>query len=171
MAARDDLSSEDLEALERIAAAREQDTIERALAAARERLGMDVAYVTAFGSDTRRVLEVSGDSSALGITAGSESATEDTYCMRMVRGEIPNLVPDTSAEPAVRDLPATERVRAYVGVPIVLADGSLHGTLCSASSEPRDNLGDEELAFLRVLADIVARRIEGARQRASSQTL
>jgi GAF domain-containing protein len=47
---------------------------------------------------------------------------------------------------------------------VTLADGSVHGTLCSASSEPKTSLGDEELEFMRVLSGIVARRIERARE-------
>lgn len=158
------LSTPDLEALERIAAAGEEDAIERGLVAARERLGMEVAYVTTVTSQLQRVTELAGDSSALGIDTGSELDIEDTYCVRMLRGDLPNVVPDTSEEPAVRDLAMTERVGSYVGVPITLADGSVHGTLCCASSEPRSELGDGELAFMRVLAEIVARRIDHSRE-------
>ena len=157
-------SKRDAEALERIAAAGEADAIERALVAARERLGMEAAYVTTVNAERQRVTDLAGDASALGCTIGTELAIEDTYCARMLRGELPNVVPDTSNEPAVRGLAVTERVRSYVGVPITLSDGSIHGTLCAASSEARGDLGDEELAFMRVLADMMARRIEKARE-------
>jgi GAF domain-containing protein len=78
----------------------------------------------------------------------------------MLSGQLPNVIRDTSKEPAVRDLGATARVGSYVGVAITLADGSVHGTLCCVSTEPREQLGDEELAFMRVLADMVANRID-----------
>lgn len=157
-------SKRDAEALERIAAAGEADAVERALVAARERLGMEAAYVTTVDAERQQVTDLAGDASALGFTIGTELAIEDTYCARMLRGDLPNVVPDTSEEPAVRGLALSEQVRSYVGVPITLADGSVHGTLCCAGSEARSDLGHEELAFMRVLAGILARRIEQARE-------
>ena len=71
-------------------------------------------------------------------------------------------MPDTRAEPVVRDLIATRTIGAYVGVPVTLADGRVHGTLCCASSQPQDGLGDEELRFMRVLAGIIASRVDQA---------
>jgi GAF domain-containing protein len=71
-------------------------------------------------------------------------------------------VPDTRAEPVVRDLIATRTIGAYVGVPVTLADGRVHGTLCCASSQPRGGLGNEELRFMRVLAGIIASRVDQA---------
>ena len=88
---------------------------------------------------------------------------EQTYCMRMLNGEIPNIVPDTRAEPAIRDLDATREFHAYVGVPVKLSDGRVHGTLCCVSREPRTGLGPEELRFMQTLAGIVATRVERAR--------
>jgi GAF domain-containing protein len=154
------LSEEDRDALNRIAAAQEADTIDRALAAARERLHMDSAYVSHIDSRRQKIDDTSGDPSALGFGSGTEVPIEDTYCRRMLRGELPNVVPDTSREPAVRGLDATTRVGSYVGVAITLADGTVHGTLCCASREPREQLGEEELAFMRILADMVAARID-----------
>lgn len=158
------LPERDREALERIAAAREADAIELALQAARERLRMDAAYVTALGESAQLIAEVAGDASALGLSTGTEIALEQSYCSRMLRADVPNVVPDTRAEPAVRALELTDRLGSYIGVPITLADGQVHGTLCAASGEPRMELGDDELRFMRVLADIVAAQIDRSRR-------
>ena len=154
------LPDRDRETLERIAAAQDADTIDRALTAARERLQMDAAYVSHVDSERQLINEVSGDSAPLGFASGTEIPIKDTYCSRMLSGALPNVVPDTSKEPAVHGLGPTALVGSYVGVAITLADGSVHGTLCAASSEPREQLGDEELAFMRVLAGMVANRID-----------
>jgi GAF domain-containing protein len=154
------LSEEDRQALRLIAAAQEADTIDRALEAARDRLHMDAAYVSHIDSRRQKIDITSGDPASLGFASGTEVPVEDTYCSRMLRGDLPNVVPDTSVEPAVRGLSATDLVGSYVGVAITLADGTVHGTLCCASSEPREELGEEELAFMRVLADMVAGRID-----------
>lgn len=136
--------------------------VERALAAARERLRMNAAYITTIDPQHQRIDRVVGDIGALGELEGAAIPIEQTYCIRMLRGEMPNVVPDTRIEPAVRDLDATRHIGAYVGVPVTLADGSLHGTLCAASSAPSSGLGVEELRFMEVLADIVAKRVDQA---------
>src|SRR5919201_2388819 len=83
--------------------------------------------------------------------------------MRMLNGEIPNVVPDTRSLPALRDLAVTRHLAAYVGVPVTLSDGHVHGTLCCVSVEPEADIGPDELRFMQILAGIVATRIERAR--------
>lgn len=152
--------SEDVEALRRIEAAQEVDVVERALTAARTRLGMDAAYVTTMDSRQQTIEGVVGEKFA--VLTGAQVPLEQTFCARMLEGEIPNIVPDTRADPLVRDLRATRLIGAYVGVPVRLSDGRLHGTLCCVSSDPRDGLGEDELRFVQVLAGIIGVRIERA---------
>lgn len=156
------VTDEYAEALRRIESAREQDVVEQALTAARDRLRMDAAYITTMDPRQQTIDAVVGDASALGITPGLVVPIEQTYCRHMLSGDMPNVVPDTRAEPAVRDLVATQTIGAYVGVPVTLADGRLHGTLCCASSHRKDGLGDEELRFMQVLAGIIATRADRA---------
>ncbi|MEA2297289.1 MAG: hypothetical protein QOF77_225 [Solirubrobacteraceae bacterium] len=151
-----------LEALAAMTAARERDVVARALDAARERLGMDAAYLASITPESQRVDQVAGDSLPLGFEAGTALPLSETYCSRMLDGLIPNLVPDVAAEPALRGLAAAERVRAYAGVPVRLADGRLHGTLCCVAGEARSDLGPRELHFMEVLATIVAAEIDRA---------
>ena len=153
-------SDSEVAALDRIAAAREDEAVRSAQDAARDRLGMDAAYVTRIDSEAQYVEEVAGDSTSLVVPAGTRIPIEQTYCRRMLAGELPNVIPDTSAEPRVRDLPATRRIGAYVGVPVELADGRLHGTLCAVSPDAKHELGEDDLRFMRVLAKIVGELID-----------
>ena len=158
-------SESEVAALDRIAAAREDEAVRSALEAARERLGMEAAYVTRIDDEAQHVEEVAGDGSSVAFPPGTRIPIEMTYCRRMLAGELPNVIPDTSAEPRVSDLPATRRIGAYVGVPVELADGRVHGTLCAVSPNPKLDLGEDDLRFMRVLAKIVAELIDrGARQ-------
>lgn len=152
-----------LDALRRLEAAEESDVVEQALAAARERLGMDAAYVGTIEAQEQNILAVVGDPRADELRSGVAIPLEETFCMRMLKGEIPNVVPDTRSEPAVRDLRASQRFGAYVGVPVMLPDGEVHGTLCAVSVGSRPDLGAEELRFMRVLAEIIATRIDRAK--------
>lgn len=152
-----------LDDLRRIEAAEETDVVERALTAARERLGMDAAYVGTFDEHAQTILAVVGDSNASELQSGGSIPLEETYCVRMLSGQIPNVVPDTRADPAVQDMRASSLIGAYVGVPVILASGEVHGTLCCVSSAARPDLGAEELRFMFVLAEIVARRVDQAK--------
>jgi GAF domain-containing protein len=153
--------SGEVEALRRIEAAEENDVVEQALTAARGRLRMDAAYVTTVDSHKQTIEGLVGETAAP-IGSVSELPLEQTYCARMLKGEIPNIVSDTRSNPVLRDLAVTQYVGAYVGVPVRLSDGRVHGTLCCVSNEAAQGLGEDELRFMHVLAGIIAARIERA---------
>ena len=146
----------------RIEAAQESDVVERALAAARDRLGMDASYVTTIDSREQTVHAIVGDPDIVDTYTGVVMPVEQTFCRRMLDGEIPNVVPDTRAEPAIRDLAAAQVFGSYIGVPVRLSDGRVHGTLCCVSRETKFDIGPEDLRFMQVLAGIVAARVEQA---------
>jgi GAF domain-containing protein len=156
-------SSEYVELLEKLEAAQETDVVEQALVAARERLGMDAAYVTTIDPQHQRIHAVVGVQEAVAKYQDSTLPIEQTFCIRMLNGEIPNVVPDTRAQPALRDLPATREFGAYVGVPVTLADGRVHGTLCCVSRATKSGMGADELRFMQTLAGIVAARVDQVR--------
>ena len=148
------------ELLEKLESAQETEVVELALVAAREHLGMDASYITTIDSRIQTIHALVSDRETVNRYQGTVFPVEQTYCMRMLGGEIPNAVPDARAEPAISELPVAAEFHAYVGVPVKLSDGSVHGTLCCVSKETRPGLGDDEVRFMRVLADIVAARVE-----------
>ena len=160
--ANEDLSSEYAELIEKLEAAQESNVVEQALAAAQQHLQMDASYITSIDDHHQTFHAIVGDTDAAARYQGTVFPLEQTYCLRMLNGEIPSIVPDTRAEPATRDLDFTREFHAYVGVPVKLSDGRVHGTLCCVSRKPRDGLGSEELRFMQVLAAIVAAQIERA---------
>ena len=151
------------ELIEKLEAAQETDVVEQALAAAQRHLGMDASYITTIDARHQTIHAIVGDEDTAARYTGTVFPLEQTYCMRMLNGEIPNIVPDTRAEPAISDLDVTREFHAYVGVPVRLSDGRVHGTLCCVSHEPRTGLGSEDLRFMETLAGIVATRVERAR--------
>jgi GAF domain-containing protein len=155
--------SEYAELIAKLEAAQETDVVEQALTAAQQRLGMDASYITTIDAHVQTIHAIVGDADAAARYTGTVFPVEQTYCMRMLNGEIPNIVPDTRAEPALSDLAVTQEFHAYVGVPVTLSDGKVHGTLCCVSHEPRAGLGPEEVHFMETLAGIVAARVERAR--------
>lgn len=63
-------------------------------------------------------------------------------------------------------------IRSFIGVPVVLSDGTFYGTLCAVDPEPQKDLTRQQADLMAVLARLVATQIE--RQRAEdalAQTL
>lgn len=138
------------------------DAVQDILHAVRLRLGMELAHLAEIGAGQQRFLAVDGDGDGFGLAAGDVIDLHGTYCRRMLNGDIPNAVEDTAAEPAVMDLAITTeaRIGAYLGVPVYLRDGSLYGTLCCLSHDPEEHLGDRQVRYLRVVADVVGGLID-----------
>ena len=116
--------------------------IHRLVTMTRERLGLEVAFVSEFGGGQRVFRFVDGDTGGFEIEVDAGDPLEETYCHHIVAGTLHGLIPDTSADPTTRDMPVTadRRLGAYVGVPVVFADGRVFGTFCAASNQPRPGL-------------------------------
>jgi len=135
--------------------------VAQVLRTVRKHLRMDVAFVAHF-RETDRVLEHVDSDGASPIHEGEAIPLEDGYCLKIVKGELPQLIPDTSAVPAAMALPATQAIPigAHLSVPIELSNGALYGTLCCFSRVPDLTLGDRDLRLIRALSEILAARIE-----------
>lgn len=135
--------------------------VSQVLRTVRKHLGMDIAFVSHF-RETDRVLEHVDSDGMAPIEQGQEIPLEDGYCLKIVRGELPALIPDTSAVPAAMALPATRAIPigAHLSVPIVLSDGLVYGTLCCFSREPNLTLGERDLRLIRALGEVLAARID-----------
>jgi HD-GYP domain-containing protein (c-di-GMP phosphodiesterase class II) len=138
-----------------------EPTVERAVEAVREFLGMDVAF-TAQVLGENQVCEVLSGASSFGMRPGLELPLEATYCQRVLQGRLPNIIPDVRADERAASLAITETadVGAFVSIPLRFSDGELYGTLCAASHRARPDLGYRELQFLRVFARMVSDTLE-----------
>lgn len=72
------------------------------------------------------------------VKAGSVFRWQDSFCYQMVAGRGPRFVADTRSVDIYRNAPIARQMRigAYIGVPIMRADGQLFGTLCGIDPEP-----------------------------------
>ncbi len=149
-------------ALSAAAVGDERERIERILATARETLGMQIAYFTEIDAGEQVIHQVAGDPGALGLVNGTRVALEDTYCRRMLDEEVSFAVPDADADPVLRELREAEPSRplAYLGVPLQLSTGRVYGTLCAASEQAQAELRERDVAFMRVLARLLADALE-----------
>jgi GAF domain len=125
---------EGLSELARLTLDGSNEAIERILSLARGALDMDVALVGAFDGDYV-IHAVDGEKEWFDLEVGKRIPVEETYCRRMVQGDLPQLVQDAAFDERTADLPITREagIGAYVGAPIRLWDGTLYGTLCCLS--------------------------------------
>src|SRR5215212_3516770 len=138
--------------------------VQRSLAAAREVLGMQLAYITAAGESDFCFRAVEGDAAPFGgPAAGTVVPRTDTLCDRMLTGQIGHVVPDVAATPAAASATASAGVGAYVGVPVRLVDGTVYGSLCCISEQPTPALRERDARLLEVLARIIADQIDRER--------
>lgn len=137
-------------------------SVERALEAMREFLGMDVAYTGEIVGDQMALRAVDGDSDSFCVVEGQSLPMEQTYCQRVMTGRMPNVNPDIRGDDRAASLAITQiaDIGAFTSVPLRFSDGRLYGTLCAASHEAKLSLGYRELKFLHVFARIVADQLE-----------
>ena len=139
----------------------EDEGVATVLHAVREHLGMDVAFVAEFRT-TDRVFRHVNAKTRSPVGQGDAVPLEVGYCQRVVDGRLPQLIPDASAIPAAAALPETQAIPigSHLSVPIRFRDGRLYGTFCCFSFEPDATLGERDLRMMKVLAEILAERIE-----------
>ncbi len=135
------------------------ERLSRALAVVRKHLQMDVAFISHFHADDRTLTHVDGDASCP-LRQGEVIPLNEGYCLKVVRGELPECIPDTSQVPTTQEIPATHviPIGSHMSVPIRLEDGTVYGTLCCFSYKPNLSLGERDMQMLRGFAEILALR-------------
>lgn len=137
-------------------------SVQTILRSVRSHLGMDVAFVSQFVGRKRYFRHVDAGCEPAPLKPGDSMPLDEGYCLRVVEGSLPELIPDTSLVPAALAIPATREVPigSHVSVPIRLTDGHLYGTFCCFSHEADPTLNQRDLMFMRAFADVAAFQIE-----------
>lgn len=126
------------------------ERLHRVLDLGSERLDLPYGFVTAIDDGTQDVLDAVGDHELL--QPGNSAPLLETYCRRTLAADGLVTLPDAVAAGWGND-PAYEtfELGAYIGAPIRI-EGDHYGTLCFASSEPREAFADEEELFVEFAA-------------------
>ena len=125
----------------------------------RDRLGVDLGFLTAIDEGTQEIVEAVGDHPKL--RPGATAPLEEAYCRKTLGRETPLAVDDATAE-GWEDDPAYKRFNlgCYLGATIYVNDEQ-YGTVCFADIEPRGReftLSEE--TFVDVLTDWVSYILE-----------
>jgi diguanylate cyclase (GGDEF)-like protein len=127
--------------------------IQELLSLARRHTGADISFLGRV-EGTNRVLRGVQSANPLPVGPGHADPLENTYCQRILSGELPAAIPDTSLNPVALALPITQQfaIGSYLGVPVTLTDGRLYGTLCCLSHEANEVFDASAVRFLESLA-------------------
>ncbi len=117
---------------------------------------MDVAYVSEFVGDRSVFRTVDAPGLADLAKPGDSHSLDDVYCGHILAGRLPELMPDTAAEPLAVSMPITSAIPIgkHMSVPLRRADGSTYGMFCCLGRVADQTLSQRDLATLRVFADL-----------------
>jgi GAF domain-containing protein len=120
-----------------------------------EHVGWDVWMVTQVVDD-RQVVLLAHPPGA--VRAGMELPWEKSFCRQMIEGRAPRLATVTAAVPAYasRSTGVLSDIAAYVGIPLVRADGTLFGTLCGVSFRAKPRSAAREMAVVEAAARMLS---------------
>lgn len=137
-------------------------TIELILTIARCNLKMDVAFVSRFDGDQKCFEHVSTSKEADGLLkSGSVVSINAGFCQKVVSGQLPQVIPDTSKLPESIEVPVLRNkpIRSHLSVPLILSDGYVYGTFCCFSFENSTALDERDLNMVKAFAVIVAHHL------------
>ncbi|MGY1638448.1 GAF domain-containing protein [Geodermatophilus sp. SYSU D00742] len=120
-----------------------------------QHLGWDVWTVTRVVDDRQVVLHAHP---AEALPPGASLPWEESFCRLMVAGEAPRAATVTAAIPeyASRSMGPVHRVAAYLGVPLVTAEGELFGTVCAVGYRARPRSAHRDLPVVEMVARMLS---------------
>ena len=138
-----------------------ENIIQRALKTIRRHLGMDIAYFSQIVDDKAVLHRIDAPGLEHIVKVGDAFPLEDIYCGHVLEGRLPELMPDTSAEPVAAAMPITRSfpAGANISIPVRLEDGSAYGMFCCVNREAKRSLNERDLEIMHVFADLVAEQV------------
>lgn len=135
--------------------------VQEVLSLLRERLKMDVVFVSEFVDGQRIFRHVQTPADRPVIAAGDSGPLEQSWCQRVVDGRMPQLVPDLATYPGRAALPkAPFDIGTHLSTPITMQDGQVYGTLCCFSFSPHEAVQQRDLKNLKSVALLMAQKLK-----------
>jgi len=137
-----------------------EKTASEVLSFLHRRLGFDLWMVTRTEGDDWIVLQ--SEDQGYGVKAGQVFRWVDSFCSEMVKGHGPRFAPSSKMVPAYAAAPIGQQIPigAYIGVPLLLDDGSLFGTLCAIDPEPQPQSIVEEQDMVELMGSLLIRVLQ-----------
>jgi len=124
------------------------------------RLGFDLWMITRTRGEDWIVLQ--SEDHGYGVKSGRVFRWADSFCAEMVKGHGPRFAPTSKMVPAYAAAPIGRQVAigAYIGIPLLLDDGSLFGTLCAIDPEPQPQSITEDQDLVELMGSLLSRILQ-----------
>lgn len=137
--------------------------VAEALVLMREKLKMDVVFVSQFGNG-RRTFRVVDDARQLKtIFPGHSDPLEESWCQKVVDRRIPEFIKDAGSLIASGEVPRPATpIGTHMSTPITLKNGEVYGTLCCFSCEVEEKASETDMRRLTLAAKLLAEELHSA---------
>lgn len=107
------------------------------------------------------------------VAPGSVFRWADSFCSQMVQGNGPRIAPDSDVVPAYAAAPIGRQIQigAYIGMPLLKADGSLFGTLCAIDPAHQPEAIAREQELIELLATLLSTVLQADLKAADAKRL
>jgi signal transduction histidine kinase len=155
----------DIDAVQRI------DAVSRILDVVCRSTGMGFAAVARV-TDDRWICCMARDEIAFGLKPGSELKLETTICNEIRQSHQGVVIEHVAKDVTFSDhhTPAMYGFQSYISMPIILADGSMFGTLCAIDPRPA-RLSPEIVEMFKLFAELIASQLDSAQRLAANEAI
>lgn len=136
----------------------------------RRTTGMGFAAIAQVTDDAWTACAVS-DGLGFGMAPGDSVPAEASMCVNVRRTRRPLAIGDIAADPhwAAHPIPLAYGLGSYIGVPIILADNTVFGTLCAHDITARDITRPELTGMFALFADLIAAHLDASARREAEE--
>jgi hypothetical protein len=97
------------------------------------------------------------------VKAGQSDPVAESWCHYVVEGRLPQFMKDAGPYIERGEAPKTElKIGTHLSTPILLANGSVYGTLCCFSALVNERIDANALGRLQVMARLLAQNLDAA---------
>ena len=137
--------------------------VQEVLKLLREKLGMDVVFVSRFEAGRRTIVRVEHRPGMALLRPGQSDPLEESWCQHVVDGRLPQLVKDARPYVAAKTVPRPPfPIGTHLSTPVASRTGATFGTLCCFSQQALDGVGERDLKRLRYAAELLTARLQKA---------
>jgi signal transduction histidine kinase len=147
------------------------DAVPRILDVVCRSTGMGFAAIARV-TDDRWICCATRDEIAFGLKPGSELKLETTICNEIRQSHQAVVIEHVAKDAAFsgHHTPAMYGFQSYISMPIILADGSMFGTLCAIDPRPA-RLSPEIVQTFKLFAELIASQLDAAQRLAASEAV
>jgi GAF domain-containing protein len=122
-------------------------------------------------TDTRWVCCASKDDIAFGLVPGGELKVETTICDEIRDNRAPVVIDHVAQDQhfSSHHTPALYGFQSYISVPVILADGSFFGTLCSIDPLPNTLNNPAVIGMFKLFAELIAFQVDAHHRMAKAE--